>query len=325
MAAQRIIVADDSITVQKVMKLILSPKNYDVECYNNGKDALDAVKKNKPILVFADVMMPEMNGVDLGAALKKSQKGSANVPIVLLYSTFDNVTSADYARSGAMSKIAKPFDDSQIIEAVEKFGLSETEADGKEEKGSWDMGHFVEPEVPNLTLGDGKLPLPDEEGFFNIDANVDIPELGIPEPEEMKTFKEKKGAQKTAQPSPPAFNITVTETEPLSEETLSEEEAEKLLNEFKLKENPDGTINFNEITPEKDMGLWGQKYYSGDEETEVPFNADAQHDPKEITGEDIDNIHKITRETVERIVKKMLPDIAERILREEISKLVGKD
>jgi len=316
---KKIIVADDSVTVQKVMKLILAPQGYDVECYGNGKEALEAIRKNVPAVVFADAMMPEMSGVDIGAELKKGSKDLKNIPVVLLYSTFDDVTTVDFSRSGAAAKIAKPFDDQQILELVDK--LSSREMDNIEE-GVWNMNHFVEPEVPDAkTTGNpvkNEVPVFDEEGFFNMDSSEQIPELGIPEPEEMKTFKEQRDPYSGS--PPPPFNIPVSDaTAPISEENLSEEDAKKLLNDFNLKENPDGTINFDDIKPEKDLGLWSKKYYAQEEEEQE--QQQQQQQSLEVASGDVE---AITRDVVEKMVKKMLPDIAERIIREEIAKIVDR-
>jgi len=164
-----------------------------------------------------------------------------------------------------------------------------------------------------------------------------IDELGVPEPHEL-----------SERDTPPPFNIPEPKVEqPLSEETLSEREAKKLFDEYNLAENPDGSIAFrgdNKVAApadadvEKDMGLWSERFFGSSEDVNIPDVSSLSSVTEELGGvnmtfdkaysaeETIDKqeIQKITRETIERMLQKMLPDIAEKVVREEISKLIGK-
>lgn len=357
--AIRIIVADDSTTVQKVLKLILAPKGYQVESFSSGTEALDAIKKNIPAVLFVDAVMPGLNGIELGAKLQKGPRELQEIPLVLMHSAFDEVSSDDFKKCGAKAKLIKPFDDQQVVDLVEKLSVKNYKEDSKEEATStWNMDSFVEPEMPDLedplktvkasnktfdidlTLAEQKNTT-DEDGFIKISESEKIDELGVPEPHEIIDLR-----------SAPSFEVQ----QPTSEETLSEQEAKKLFDEFNLAESPDGAITFRggvtppefkpkmdnkvdasaNIEPDQDMGLWSEKYY-GSKEINVPelstlteesvIDATSMEFQKaysaveEISGEDV---QKITRETIEKMLQKMLPEIAERIIREEIAKIVGK-
>jgi CheY-like chemotaxis protein len=288
--AKKIIVADDSTTVQRVVKLILAPKGYDVVSCNSGKETLEEIKKGIPSIIFADAVMKDINGMELSLELKKKVKELASIPVVVLVNSFDNISDSEFKKSKAVAKLMKPFDDAQLLEYVEKYSskpLLIADDMTIQEKHEWDMDSFERPEVPDLNdprktikAYGGKIDIEEQihesepaqqvdDEFFTIPEDEIIRELGIPDPDDYKNTRT----------APPKMN------KPLSEESLSEEEARRLLEEFKLRENNDGTIKFDEdgdtmiadfssqakkspvekINPEPDMGLWSTKDYSDSE------------------------------------------------------------
>ena len=65
-----ILVVDDDDSIRALLQQELSDAGYLVDQARNGKEALEAVRKNKPDLIILDIMMPEMNGFDVAAVLK---------------------------------------------------------------------------------------------------------------------------------------------------------------------------------------------------------------------------------------------------------------
>jgi len=365
--AVRIIVADDSTTVQKVLRLILAPKGYQVECFSAGAEAFEAIKKNVPAVVFVDAVMPGLNGIEIGAKLQKGPRELQELPLVLMHSAFDEVSSDDIKKSGAKAKLVKPFDDQQIIDLVEKLSTKSYKEEPKDEPkeestSTWSMDSFVEPEMPDLddplktvkasnetfdidlTLAEEQVE--EEEGFIRISNSEKIEELGVPEPHEIRDLR-----------TEPSFEVQ----KPRSEEVLSEQEAEKLFDAFNLAENPDGSITFrgaatppefkpqvaskadnkvnvsSDVEPDQDMGLWSERFY-GSKDVTVPelssiseeniVNAASMEFQKVYSSTEEhstpQDVQQITRETIERMLQKMLPEIAEKVIREEIAKIVGK-
>ena len=353
--AVRVIVADDSITVQKVLRLILTPQGYEVQCFSSGTEAFEAIQKNRPAVIFADAVMPGMNGIELGMRLQKGQKELQSIPLVLMHSAFDEISSDNIKASGAKAKLVKPFDDQQVVDLVEKLSVKDYKEEVRTETTStWNMDSFAEPEMPDLddplktvkatsetfdidlTLAEPKTT--DEEGFIKVSETEKIDELGVPEPHEMSDSRN----------TPPPFQTSEPQVQqPLSEETLSEHEAKRLFDEFNLAENSDVSIAFrgdNKVNAqaneevEKDMGLWSERFFGSSGDVNIPDVSSLSGATEELgnvnmtfekaysTEEPVDNqeIQKITRETVERMLQKILPDIAEKVVREEISKIIGK-
>ena len=66
---KKILLADDSLTIQKVVELTLSGTDYELTCVSNGQKALASLEHSRPDLILADVVMPEMNGHELALRL----------------------------------------------------------------------------------------------------------------------------------------------------------------------------------------------------------------------------------------------------------------
>ncbi|HWZ84616.1 MAG TPA: response regulator, partial [Thermoanaerobaculia bacterium] len=68
---KKILLADDSLTIQKVVELTFSDSEYDLVCVSNGQRALDRIVAGEtPDLILADVVMPEKNGYEVCEAIK---------------------------------------------------------------------------------------------------------------------------------------------------------------------------------------------------------------------------------------------------------------
>jgi len=85
---KKILVADDSLTIQKVVELTFTDSDYHLTCVSNGALALESVRKDPPDLILADVVMPEKNGYEICEEVKRNP-ATAEIPVVLLAGTFE--------------------------------------------------------------------------------------------------------------------------------------------------------------------------------------------------------------------------------------------
>ncbi|MBC8645877.1 MAG: response regulator [Thermoanaerobaculia bacterium] len=116
--AKKILLADDSLTIQKVVELTFSDGDYDLVCVSNGQKALDKVRDDRPDLILADVVMPEKNGYEVCEAIK-GNPATARIPVVLLSGTFEPFDRDRAERIGCDAIVSKPFDSQQLISQVE--------------------------------------------------------------------------------------------------------------------------------------------------------------------------------------------------------------
>jgi len=127
--AKKILLADDSLTIQKVVELTFSDSEYDLFCVSNGQRALDRIDAGElPDLVLADVVMPEKNGYEVCEAMK-ANPATARIPVVLLSGTFEPFDRDRAERLGCDAIVSKPFDSQQLLRQVEAL-LSRPASDG---------------------------------------------------------------------------------------------------------------------------------------------------------------------------------------------------
>jgi CheY-like chemotaxis protein len=115
---KKILLADDSLTIQKVVELTFSDSGYDLICVSNGLRALEKVREDRPDLILADAVMPEKNGYEVCEAIK-GDPATARIPVVLLSGTFEPFDRERAERIGADAIVSKPFDSQQLLAQVD--------------------------------------------------------------------------------------------------------------------------------------------------------------------------------------------------------------
>jgi CheY-like chemotaxis protein len=117
---KKILVADDSLTIQKVVELTFTDSDYHLTCVSNGALALEAVRKDPPDLILADVVMPEKNGYEICEEVKRNP-ATAEIPVVLLAGTFEPFDRERAERLHCDAIVSKPFDSHQLFRQVESL------------------------------------------------------------------------------------------------------------------------------------------------------------------------------------------------------------
>src|SRR5689334_5575319 len=113
-----ILLADDSLTIQKVIELTFSDTDYELTTVSNGVEALTALGRSRPDLVMADVVMPGKNGYEVCEAIK-SAPSLADIPVILLSGTFEPFDRDRAERAKANAIVTKPFDSKNLLVQVE--------------------------------------------------------------------------------------------------------------------------------------------------------------------------------------------------------------
>ncbi|MGA9771907.1 MAG: response regulator [Blastocatellia bacterium] len=116
----RILLADDSITIQKVVNLTFADEGIEVVAVSNGDTAQRRLAEVNPDLVLADIFMPGKNGYELCEFIKKSAQFS-KVPVVLLIGAFEPFNEAEARRVHADAHLTKPFESRTLVETVRKL------------------------------------------------------------------------------------------------------------------------------------------------------------------------------------------------------------
>jgi CheY-like chemotaxis protein len=117
---KKILVADDSLTIQKVVELTFADSDYRLTCVSNGKLALEVARRDPPDLILADVVMPEKNGYEVCEEIKRNP-ATAAIPVLLLAGTFEPFDRERAERLGCDAIVSKPFDSHQLFRQVESL------------------------------------------------------------------------------------------------------------------------------------------------------------------------------------------------------------
>ncbi len=113
----RVLLADDNRDMREYVRRLLSSR-FEVTTADNGRQALEKARQQLPALVLSDVMMPEMDGLQLLAALRENP-ATSSVPVVLLSARAGEESLIEGMMSGADDYVVKPFTARELLARVE--------------------------------------------------------------------------------------------------------------------------------------------------------------------------------------------------------------
>lgn len=214
--AKKILLADDSITIQKVVELTFSDGDFEVIAVNNGAKAIQKLQESRPDIVLSDIIMPEKNGYEV-CEFVKSHPEFRNIPVILLTGTFEPFDPDRAERAGCDAVVTKPFESQSLIhkveELIQQFGGSAAPSSPSPEASPFDETKAERRPEPRHESDTEPLALtPSPEEIF-----------GAPEPSAPETFSEAPSAPFGAEelPAPPADDRAGADEEPQKTEPQS--------------------------------------------------------------------------------------------------------
>lgn len=128
MSKRKLLLADDSATIQKVVNLTFAGEGVEVITAGDGDAALEKFVSSAPDLVLADVNMPGLNGYQLCEKIKNGE-AAKKTPVILLVGSFEPFDEEEARRVGADDYLTKPFQSiRQLINKVSDLLASSEEA-----------------------------------------------------------------------------------------------------------------------------------------------------------------------------------------------------
>jgi CheY-like chemotaxis protein len=115
-----LLLADDSVTIQRVIELTFADEDIHVVAVSDGDEAIAVLDKTPPDIVLADVGMPGRNGYEVARHIKETPR-LAHIPVVLLTGAFEPVDQARAAAAGCDGVLAKPFEPQLVIGRVKEL------------------------------------------------------------------------------------------------------------------------------------------------------------------------------------------------------------
>jgi CheY-like chemotaxis protein len=115
--SKKLLLADDSITIQKVIGITFANEDFSLTITDNGEDAIAKANEILPDIILADVVMPGKNGYEVCQEVK-SNSATSHIPVLLLAGTFEAFDEDLATKVGADDYISKPFESQELINKV---------------------------------------------------------------------------------------------------------------------------------------------------------------------------------------------------------------
>ncbi|MBN8645154.1 MAG: response regulator, partial [Planctomycetes bacterium] len=117
---RRVLIADDTPQILELLKRILVKAGFEVETAVDGMDALDKVLAFNPDLMFLDIMMPRVHGIDVLKQLKENS-ATSHIGVIMCSARNFKSDSEQAMELGAFDFLVKPFEKEQVLTLVEAF------------------------------------------------------------------------------------------------------------------------------------------------------------------------------------------------------------
>lgn len=116
---QTILVVDDEPYMIRLLQHHLERSGYRMLKAANGREALDRIREDHPDLVLMDVMMPEINGLEVLAQVRKEPE-TRNLPIIIMTANAQRFTREEAEAAGVSAFLTKPFSPTQLMAEVRR-------------------------------------------------------------------------------------------------------------------------------------------------------------------------------------------------------------
>jgi CheY-like chemotaxis protein len=172
----KLLLADDSVTIQRVIELTFADEDVQVIAVGDGKQAIERIQQDRPDIVLADIGMPERDGYEVASFIKGNPQ-FAHIPVLLLTGAFEPIDENRARSVGCDGVLVKPFEPQMVINRVRDLLA------GRRPAGLWAASQTaqtpVRPPAPAVTGADVRQPAaagaatPPKQGNDSIDEYFD--------------------------------------------------------------------------------------------------------------------------------------------------------
>ena len=120
MPGKKILVVDDELDFVDAVKIRLEAVGYEIVSANDGHEGVAKAKKEMPMLILLDVVMPRSNGFEALSRLK-TDSATAHIPVIIITAKSDAEYVLDAGKLGAADYIMKPVSMQTLLEHVRKY------------------------------------------------------------------------------------------------------------------------------------------------------------------------------------------------------------
>ena len=355
--ALKVLLADESSSIKKAFQLSLAEFALDIKTVPSGLDVVPVALDFKPDIIFADILLSKKNGYDTCGEIKAHEK-LKSTPVVLMWSNFMDFNMPLALKNGATDKLEKPFDSQMLKELVKRLVPKTTPHPLDGFLVNPRLPDFTESEAEVRSKSDFDLKSTESTKFTDLDSDefqsVKL-QLGTSEaavehmqPSETMVTDSLSGYDQTAvsfnemdiEPTPvPKSTITKSAPTP-SEKSKPIQNPKNPQQDPKPKQSENSDFNdihietesfgqFEEVVSvqadrelddlESEIGKNIQEYIA---DTTVARMHSQTNAPAKKSRFDEQMMREEIRMVAEKICWQVIPDVAERIVREEIQKLM---
>ena len=116
----RILIVDDEPFILKSLSFVLRKEGYKVDSATNGMEAKEKIQRQKPHIVFLDIMMPKMNGLEVCQWLRQDP-GLKDTYVIILTAKSQEADREKGLRIGADEYMTKPFSPSHVVNRIREL------------------------------------------------------------------------------------------------------------------------------------------------------------------------------------------------------------
>ncbi len=138
---RRILLIEDNPEVRENTAEILELANYEVRTASNGKEGVQMAREEPPSLIICDIMMPELDGYGVLHILSRNSE-TAGIPFIFLTAKAEKSDVRKGMNLGADDYLTKPFDEMELLDAIESRLKRYDSLSAKSEPGSI-IGDFM--------------------------------------------------------------------------------------------------------------------------------------------------------------------------------------
>jgi CheY-like chemotaxis protein len=117
----KILIVEDDVILSDLYTNTFSFAGFETEAARNGIEGLEKAKQVHPDIIFLDIMMPKMNGLDMIDKLKEDESVK-NIPVIILSNFSDEKLAKEALAKGALAYVIKSeYEPKQVIEMAKKW------------------------------------------------------------------------------------------------------------------------------------------------------------------------------------------------------------
>jgi DNA-binding response OmpR family regulator len=117
MPPDKVLLVEDDPVILRLLEVNFELEGFDVVVAHDGAEGIDLARSERPDLVISDIMMPNVSGLELVAALK-GDGGTAAIPIILLSAKAQSADVKAGMEAGADDYVTKPFEPLELVDRV---------------------------------------------------------------------------------------------------------------------------------------------------------------------------------------------------------------